>query len=165
MDNVNVYFFKLSLSSIMTFSLDYLSSCHKDASMHCPDAFYQIDLSSWSQYTVRKGFEPYGMIAYFDINRMPCGYYWCSQKRLVLLGDELFFRMGVLLRSTIHVCITLRDHLLATHWVVSNSTVLSSERWLNAQHPVRRLLKPHTYGSAHINLAGDYSLYYNSTNK
>jgi len=153
-DNMNT----LSNFAFAGFGQYYLSSCPKDSKAHCPGACYHIDLSSWSQYTVRKGFEPYGVIAYFDENRVPCGYYWCSQERLVLVGDELFFRVGVLLRTTTHAVLTLRDHLLGIHWVVSNSTVLSCERWLDAQHPVRRLLKPHTYGSSHINLAGAITL-------
>ena len=35
--------------------------------------------------------------------------------------DPLFFRMGVLLRAALHICITLRDHLFFSHWVVSNT--------------------------------------------
>ena len=42
--------------------------------------------------------------------------------------------------------------------VISNTVVLASERCLDAQHPIRRLLKPHTYGSAHVNLMGAVTL-------
>ena len=42
--------------------------------------------------------------------------------------------------------------------MISNTVVLASERCLDAQHPIRRLVKPHTYGTAHVNLLGAVTL-------
>ena len=36
--------------------------------------------------------------------------------RLIYPADEEFFRMGVLLRSAAHICLTLTDHLFHVHW-------------------------------------------------
>eukprot|EP01035_Chromulina_nebulosa_P036545 gene36545-49241_t len=47
------------------------------------EAVFEVDTSLLAKYTVRDAFEPYGVIAYFTKNRTPCGFYWCSQRRLV----------------------------------------------------------------------------------
>ena len=36
--------------------------------------------------------------------------------RLVYPSDKDFFRMGVLLRTAAHICLTLADHLFHVHW-------------------------------------------------
>jgi hypothetical protein len=36
--------------------------------------------------------------------------------RLVYPPDKDFFRMGVLLRTAAHICLTLTDHLFHVHW-------------------------------------------------
>eukprot|EP01036_Dinobryon_divergens_P028713 gene28713-37705_t len=123
----------------------YLTGVPSDTPARIPAARFQVDFSNWDRYSVRP-------------NRMPIGYYWPKEKRLIYPADEEFFRMGVLLRSAAHICLTLTDHLFHVHWVISNTIVLATERCLDAQHPIRRLLKPHTYGSAHVNLLGAVTL-------
>ena len=44
-----------------------------------------------------------------------------------------------------------QDHLIAVHLLASNLLTTSTAENLNANHPIRRLLRPHTYGAVKIN--------------
>ena len=122
-------------------------------------AAYEVDLSLLVKYAVRAPFEPFGVIAYFATTRAPCGLYWCSQKKLVTRSDDTksdsnseYQHVSALFRSSLLLQVTIFDHLIGTHWIISNGLLLASERHLDADHPIRRLIKPHTYGAGQVNL-------------
>ena len=54
--------------------------------------------------------------------------------------------------------VTLSEHLVKSHWIVSNGLLLASERQLSATHPLRYLIAPHVYGAASINMLSVTSL-------
>ena len=101
----------------------------------------------------------HGVIAYFTTTRASCGLYWCSQKKLVTRSDDTksdsnseYQHVSVLFRSSLLLQVTIFDHLIGTHWIISDGLLLASERHLDADHPIRRLIKPHTYGAGQVNL-------------
>lgn len=47
---------------------------------------------------------------------------------------------------------TVKDHLVGIHFMASNFLTTSSIENLGPLHPIRRLLRPHTYGAIEINL-------------
>ena len=117
------------------------------------EAAYEVDLSLCANYTNRPVYEQYGVIAYFTKELKPCGMYWCSAKRLIKSDDGMYQHVSALFRSTMAMLFTVYDHLIVTHWIVSNGLLLASERYLDADHPIRRLIKPHTFGAASVNSA------------
>ena len=44
-----------------------------------------------------------------------------------------------------------QDHLVGVHLLASNLLATSTAENLNAAHPIRRMLRPHTYGAVSVN--------------
>ena len=47
-------------------------------------------------------------------------------------------------KSTAIVSVTLKDHLTGCHFTAANNMATGAVKYLPKDHPVRRLLKPHT---------------------
>ena len=114
-------------------------------------AVYEVDLSALSRYAVRPGFEVYGNIAFFNSDRKCCGIHWTSMNRLVPPHDEDFPHVAAIFRSSLITLCTISEHLVGTHWIISNGLVTAAESFLGPLHPIRRLVKPHTYGAVAVN--------------
>lgn len=56
-------------------------------------------------------------------------------------------------RSTLGMSLTCRDHLAWLHWIRANGLHNAARETLGADHPVRRLLKQHYYGTGEINFS------------
>jgi hypothetical protein len=111
-----------------------------------------IDLSEWSKYAVRPGFATYGCVAFFDSDTNPCGIWSCEQNRIVMETEGAnYHHVSAVFKSTLQAKLTIKDHLIMTHWTIANGLLLASERWLSAKHPIRVLSKPHVYNTASIN--------------
>lgn len=66
--------------------------------------------------------------------------------------DSDFTRAACVFLSSTVAWVTLSEHLVNTHWIVSNGLLLASARHLSTVHPLRCLIAPHVYGVADINL-------------
>lgn len=117
------------------------------------DAYFQIDFESWANYSVREGFYRYGCIAYYDAQKNPVGIWWPEKNRLVLPTDPDYSLACLIFRSTLITVATIQDHLIKVHWIVANSGVVNTERYLGKNHLLRRFIKPHIYGTVAINFA------------
>jgi hypothetical protein len=120
------------------------------------DAGWVSDLTLFSHYEVRKGFERYGAKAVFDHGQKPIGIYWCHGERWVHPGDPAWEHAKWAWRCTLNVGTTVTDHLVGVHWLISNYVTTASRTCLGPTHPLRLLLKPFTWRTVTINAnAGD----------
>lgn len=62
------------------------------------------------------------------------------------------------LKACMGTGVTLRDHLLWTHWIVSNTASIAVRTYLERDHPVRRLMHIFVFRSASVNLASSKTL-------
>ena len=46
----------------------------------------------------------------------------------------------------------MNDHLCTTHWIKANGLGMAAREGTGPDHPIRRLLKPHYYNTALINV-------------
>jgi hypothetical protein len=125
------------------------------------NAVYEVDLEFACNYGVRTDFERYGAVAFFDANRQPIGIWWCGGNAMILASHpptpEWVHAMAVL-RSTVIMVDTVKEHLCFTHMVISNGFMLACREALSKHHPVRRLLKPHHFGATSVNFAAKSAL-------
>lgn len=125
---------------------------------HAPaSAVYVIDFSFMNKYAVREGYEPYGTKVYFNQDRAVVAFHWTTTDKWYVAGDASlvddpweYEHVKAVFRSTLFVVVTIY-HLVVVHWIVSNGMVLGTTRRLSSRHPLRRMLKPHVYGTANIN--------------
>lgn len=118
-----------------------------------PESIYFIDVSHYSSFPVRNGFAKYGAIAFFDQNKLPCGIWHCETNQLILPIHPLYSQVAIIFRSSLRVYCTIQQHLFYVHWLLSNGVTVASEKYLSPNHPIRRLVRPHTIGSAAVNSA------------
>jgi hypothetical protein len=71
----------------------------------------------------------------------------------VLPHDPEYSLACLIFRSTLITVATIQDHLIKVHWIVGNSGVVNTERYLSKNHILRRFIKPHIYGTVAINFA------------
>ena len=122
------------------------------------DAYYEVDLSFLGCYEVRRKYERYGSIAFFDKDRSLIAMYCTSKKQLVRPNDIDWMHVKAHFRSTMVATCTLREHLCHNHFIISNSFMLSTRQNLSPHHPIRRLLKPHFYNTADVNWNAQHML-------
>lgn len=120
------------------------------------NSVYIVDLSEWEKYNVRDHFERYGGTAYFDSNLNFIGYVYKS--KLIKKTDKNFKHINLIFRSTLITSITLKEHLITTHWIAANGILISSLKYLGHTHILRRFLRSFTFGTAAINHASTLAL-------
>mmetsp|Transcript_5664 Transcript_5664/g.9318 ORF Transcript_5664/g.9318 Transcript_5664/m.9318 type:complete len:301 (+) Transcript_5664:892-1794(+) len=54
--------------------------------------------------------------------------------------------------------VTVKDHLVNVHWIISNQLVHATRQCLSPDHPLRRLLRCHTHQSSRVNWASKQTL-------
>ena len=101
----------------------------------------------------RAGYERYGAAAYFDSNATLVKIYWDTAGKDIYPGDADWEHAKWVYKSTVLVGTTVKDHLLGVHFMASNFMATSAVTNLHPTHPIRRLIKPHTYGASSINKA------------
>jgi hypothetical protein len=123
-------------------------------------AAYEVDLEFLSNYGVRKGYETYGASAFFDANKEPIAIWYCHANRMVYAsGDHAdWLHAMAVMRTTLSLAITVKEHLAFVHLVVANGVHLAMQETLSPTHPLRRILKPHGFRTTTINLAASGSL-------
>lgn len=110
----------------------------------------KVDLAFLHKYSTRTGFERYGCIAYFSVTKKLLGIYWCSGNRLVQPGHSDWEHVKYVYRSSLMAGVTIWDHLVNVHWIISNNVVYAIRENLSANHSLRRLLKPHTFETVSV---------------
>lgn len=115
-------------------------------------AVYKSDWTWLHGLELRPGHEAYGAAAYFDANATLRKIYWSHGGEIVRPGDPEWNHAKWAYKASVMVGATLRDHLVGLHFTSSANLAHSAVRYLNPGHPLRRLLKPHTYGTASINI-------------
>ncbi|CAF0797658.1 unnamed protein product [Adineta steineri] len=127
-------------------------------------AHYVNDMTALSLFAVRAPFDRYGAAAYFDRERRLIGIYLSHRDELVMpmshsCGlDNDWTYAKYMWRSSALAEVTIRDHLLTTHFIESNTLTNVSRQFLPAAHPLRIFLKPFTYRTVTINYSAATSL-------
>ena len=126
---------------------------------HIARAEYMSDYTWMSGLEVRAGYEPYGANAVFDADGEILGIVWSNAPNKVSLGegawigpkDVFWNRAKFVWRSSAVVGVTLADHLVGVHLLLSNAAVTATREKLPVAHPIRRLMTPFTYYTVTIN--------------
>ena len=121
----------------------------------------ECNLEYLSAYETRPTWIRYGHTAYLgpppDQNSsLPgplLGVWSCHHQKLLRPGDDLWEHAKMGFRSTLGMSLTCRDHLAWLHWIKANGLHNAARETLAADHPVRRLLKQHYYGTGEINFS------------
>lgn len=119
---------------------------------------YKNDWEYLKVFEVRPGFEKYGAIAYFDSRAHLRKIYWSMAERNVTPGDRDWEHAKWVFKCSVIAGATLTDHLVGIHFMTSNFMTSSSQKNLRPDHPLRRLLKPHTYGAVTVNMGATTTL-------
>ncbi len=122
-------------------------------------AEYMADYTWMSGLEVRAGYEPYGANAIFDAEGTILGIVWSNAPSKVSLAEGAWIspesvfwnRAKFVWRSSAVVGVTLADHLVGVHLLLSNAAVTATREKLPVSHPIRRLLTPFTYYTVSIN--------------
>lgn len=148
----------------------YLQGIHdggwsnREAGPQCvvpPGAQVVVDVCGLAAQEVRPGFERLGAACFFDANRKPLGIWIENPPKMVwavgkdeqatdVAAEEWAFA-AFAFRSSLFFGSYGVNHLVWCHWIVSNSLVTAAREHLGAEHPLRRLVKPFTFGSISIN--------------
>ena len=84
--------------------------------------------------------------------------WWSHGKVNLTSSDREWNHAKFAFRCSALLGVTVKDHLLRTHYMGSNFMAQSAFENLNAKHPIRRLLRPHTYGANSVNMAASRTL-------
>lgn len=110
-------------------------------------------------YEVRRPWAPYGHSAFLSEPRVDgrctlLGIWVAAEKRLALPTEGQRWEVAKAgFKSTLGTVMTAREHLLECHWLVANGLSRAARETTGAEHPLRRLLRPHYYNTAKINAA------------
>jgi hypothetical protein len=122
------------------------------------NAFFECSLEYLSKYETRRNWITYGHTLYLGAPQegdiLPgdiVGIWSCHHHKLFVPGDSLWEHAKTGFRCSLGTSITLKDHLATCHWIVANSLMMSTRQCLTVDHPLRRLLKQFSYGTASIN--------------
>jgi len=126
---------------------------------HIARAEYMSDYTWMSGLEVRAGYEPYGANAIFDAEGDILGIVWSNAPTKVSLAegawigpkDVFWNRAKFVWRSSAVLGVTLADHLVGVHLLLSNAAVTATREKLPVSHPIRRLMTPFTYYTVSIN--------------
>ena len=111
-------------------------------------------------YELRPGFESYGVNVYFNGKGELIQMYWAEQNRNLTRGDPDWDHVKWAYKVSVLTGVTVRDHLVrpssrrsrsdswwaqvGVHFMASNMLTMASDENLMPDHPLRRLLRPHT---------------------
>ncbi|UJR34850.1 hypothetical protein I4U23_027631 [Adineta vaga] len=127
-------------------------------------ASYVNDMTDLSLFSVRQPFDRYGAAAYFDNQRRLIGIYLSHRNQLIIpikdsrSIDKDWIYAKYMWRSSALAMVTIRDHLLTTHFIEANTLTHISREFLPTTHPLRTFLKPFTYRTVTINYSAATSL-------
>eukprot|EP01062_Namystynia_karyoxenos_P069311 TRINITY_DN64828_c0_g1_i1.p1 TRINITY_DN64828_c0_g1~~TRINITY_DN64828_c0_g1_i1.p1 ORF type:complete len:647 (+),score=177.62 TRINITY_DN64828_c0_g1_i1:62-1942(+) len=123
-----------------------------------PDEWCIVNFSWMALFAVRPGFEKYGATAYFTKDRKLTKIWWDHGEVLVHPANPKWEHAKWAWKCSVLVGVTFRDHLTGVHLMAGNMLTLASRERLRPDHPLRRLLKPFTFGTISINVAASNTL-------
>lgn len=116
---------------------------------------YVNDWSWLNKYNVRPGFERYGATAYFNDKQQLVQIYYPNEKKNVTKENsspDLWEHSKWVYKCSGITGVTLKDHLVGLHFMASNFLAMAEAEHLSELNPIRRLVRPFTYGTVGINL-------------
>lgn len=118
---------------------------------------FEVDLDL-SHLPMRERFRPLGVRVHLDEDQRATAIFDYAEGTLFKPGDAGWEAAKFLARSTVLTAITVREHLMWTHLMLSNSATRVSQLAMQPSHPIRRLLAIFTYGSTTVNSAATIQL-------
>eukprot|EP00931_Biecheleriopsis_adriatica_P046768 TRINITY_DN26896_c0_g2_i1.p1 TRINITY_DN26896_c0_g2~~TRINITY_DN26896_c0_g2_i1.p1 ORF type:complete len:1082 (-),score=261.34 TRINITY_DN26896_c0_g2_i1:195-3272(-) len=118
---------------------------------------YVIRFNEFAKLPIRPGFGKYEVDMYFTKDGMPALAETADGSKIAK-GDKTWQYWKFVWRSVLLTVVTLTDHLHMTHFKAANILATSSRKTLSPDHPLRRLLTIHTFGSIWINMQAMHTL-------
>lgn len=115
-----------------------------------------VDLEHLLDFGVRPGLSRYGAKLVLDEQRMPVRIERAG--RSFTPSHPAWELAKLRFRSAAALDVTVRDHALHCHLIVSNAGVIATRRNLSPDHPIRRLLLPFQFRTPTINRDGILTL-------
>ena len=112
---------------------------------------FEVDLAWMGEIAVRDGNERMGATASFDEDRNLLSIYVSGDDKTYVPGDELWEHAKWHWRCAVFAYVTVADHLSGLHFGLSELMMQATREQLPADHPLRRLLKPHVYNVSTVN--------------
>jgi len=137
---------------------------HRVADLDSDGIVYVNDFSWLAPLAVRPGFERYGATLYFDKDTRLRKIYWSHGDRNVTAvargepGWKAWEHAKWAFRCSAIVGVTILDHLITVHYQAANFLTSALFENLDPQHPIRRLLRPHTFGTTTTNMGASHTL-------
>ncbi|CAJ1955964.1 unnamed protein product [Cylindrotheca closterium] len=97
-------------------------------------------------------YRPYGARIHFSADRLVTAIYDYDKAKEFLPGEVGWAAAKMLARTTAFLLMTAREHLIWTHFLVSNVATREKTIHLPPNHPIRRLLTVFTYGATEVNI-------------
>jgi hypothetical protein len=114
-------------------------------------AAFKVDVTWLAELPVRDGDERMGATAFFDADRNLLSIYISNDDATYTPGDESWEHAKWHWRCAVFAYVTLADHLAGLHFGLSEVMMQATREQLPADHPLRRLLKPHVYNVSSVN--------------
>ena len=114
-------------------------------------AAFAVDLAWMGELPVRDGNERMGATALFDADKNLLSIYVSNDDATYVPGDELWEHAKWHWRCAVFAFVTVADHLSGLHLCISEVMMQATREQLPADHPLRRLLKPHVFGVGEVN--------------
>jgi len=102
-------------------------------------------------FETRPGFRPLGATIYFDADQKPCVIFDPHQNNFFYPDKAGWEAAKFLVRVSVVTLITVREHLVWSHLIISNSVTKASIIHLPPCHPIRRLLTIFTFFTNKVN--------------
>lgn len=132
------------------------------------DTEYLMDLSYLESYGVREKHARYGFVATYNSKKELTHIYvshwneWVARPGKGRNGNDSasnrWEHAKFVMKASLGCGVTLKEHLLYTHWIVSNTASLAMRECLQRDHPVRRLMHIFILRTPSINYASSLTL-------
>jgi hypothetical protein len=133
-------------------------AAHRTRRIDDGELVYETDFDWLHGLDVRAGFERYGATAWFDSDAKLVKIWWSHGQVNLTSSSKRWNHAKWAFRCSALLGVTVADHLIKTHYMGSNFMAASAFENLNAEHPIRRLIRPHTYGANSVNMAASRTL-------
>lgn len=114
---------------------------------------FMVDMEFMNTLELRRPdlYKSYGARVHFDEHQMVSAIYDSHMKKLVLPGEPDWEEAKFQAKVSAFTLTTVREHLLQTHFIVSNNASREIVLTMPPDHPIRRLLAIFTFNAVQIN--------------